>query len=198
MCDDQRRIRYIYTGWPGCSHDARVFENSALAQEKDEFFSGEEYLLADSGYTASMNVVPAFKRTSHRNLTPEENEFNELLSKARVKVEHCIGIFKGRFQSLRGLRILIRRDKDVKRAVYWIRACVVLHNLLLQDPVEEEWLEKKGDDNDDDNNDDNEGDLGGASNSAGVNNAPGARRINDGKRKRTELMTIVLSKYDLS
>src|SRR5215469_13204116 len=40
VCDDQKRIRHIYTGWPGCTHDARVFENSPLALNTQQFFTG--------------------------------------------------------------------------------------------------------------------------------------------------------------
>ena len=37
VCDDWKRIRHIYTGWPGCAHDARVFENSPLALNTQQF-----------------------------------------------------------------------------------------------------------------------------------------------------------------
>ena len=36
---------------------------------------------------------------------------------------------------------VIQREADVRRLVYWIRACCVLHNPALQDSVEAEWLE---------------------------------------------------------
>ena len=53
VCDDQKRIRHIYTDWPGCAHDARVFENSPLALNTQQFFTVGQYLFADCGYKPS-------------------------------------------------------------------------------------------------------------------------------------------------
>jgi DDE superfamily endonuclease len=149
VCDDRKRIRYVYSGWAGCAHDTRVFKNSLLALQPERFFSGDEYLLADSGYTPSRHIIPVFKKPPRGSLTKKETRFNSRLSSIRVRVEHCIGILKGRFQSLKGLRIVLRRDKDIKRAVYWIRACCVLHNFLLKEEECSKWLdEEMGDDED--------------------------------------------------
>ena len=183
VCDDQKRIRYAYTGWPGCAHDARVFENSALTLQRDRFFSGNEYLLADSGYNPSPQIIPAFKRLPNSSLTPDQAQFNTQLSNIRVRVEHCIGILKGRFQSLRGLRTVIRREKDVERLVYWIRACFVLHNLVLQDPVEQEWLEDESDEEEE------------ALSARVQRYSSSSTRENAGKKKRDGLMVIVSSEY---
>lgn len=150
VCDDNKRIRHVYTGWPGCAHDARVYDNSAIARQPEDFFNGDEYLLADSGYTPDRRIIPAFKNYQTHRLTPAEAKFNYKLSNIRVRIEHCIGILKGRFQSLKGLRTVIKSEKDVRRIVYWIRTCCVLHNLLLQDPVEQEWLEVEEDEEDGD------------------------------------------------
>ena len=46
----------------------------------------------------------------------------------RIRSEHAIGFLKGRFQSLRDLRILIQNEKTHKSAVYWALACAVLHS----------------------------------------------------------------------
>jgi DDE superfamily endonuclease len=183
VCDDPKRIRYVYSGWPGCSHDARVFENSMLARQPHQFFDGNEYLLADSGYTPCIQIIPAFKRPQNRGLGMEESQFNLQLSKIRVRVEHCIGILKGRFQSLKGLRTIIRRKRDVRRLTYWIRACCVLHNLVLQDPVKQEWLE-----DDDEGDDDGEIQIEGDETSV-------VPRETAGKKKRRDLIPFVLSKF---
>jgi hypothetical protein len=41
-----------------------------------------------------------------------------------------MGFLKGRFSSLRGLRQQIDNPKDHKRALTWIKTCVVIHTLI--------------------------------------------------------------------
>jgi hypothetical protein len=42
-----------------------------------------------------------------------------------------MGYLKGRFQSLRGLRQQIKDPRDHKMALAWIKACLILHNKIL-------------------------------------------------------------------
>lgn len=51
-----------------------------------------------------------------------------------------MGALKGRWQSLRGLRIVINRKRDHDLACKWIRMCIVLHNLVI-DVEGEEWAQ---------------------------------------------------------
>ncbi|KIJ31238.1 hypothetical protein M422DRAFT_141351, partial [Sphaerobolus stellatus SS14] len=48
----------------------------------------------------------------------------------RVKSEHAVGYIKGRFASLKGLRQQIDDELDHRRALEWVRACLVLHILI--------------------------------------------------------------------
>ncbi|ETL25167.1 hypothetical protein L916_20947 [Phytophthora nicotianae] len=134
VCDDEKRIRYLYTGWAGCSHDARLMTNCELQVYKDEMFEGDQYLLADSGFAPDDTVVLVFKKPRNGYLTEAQSMFNKDLSKIRVWNEHCIGVLKGRFFSLKGLRLRLRNEHDGERIIAWIRVCVVLHNLLLYVP----------------------------------------------------------------
>lgn len=61
----------------------------------------------------------------------QQAKFNKKCSSARVKIEHAYRILKNRWQSLRSLRVKIRNVRDEGVATCWIRACVVLHNLLI-------------------------------------------------------------------
>lgn len=94
-------------------------------------FSDGEYILADSGYASLEHIVPTFKRSSLNPLTPTQNHFNNALSKLRVASEHCNGMLKGRFGSLKELRLLISDAKSAGHVCAWISACVVLHNFLI-------------------------------------------------------------------
>ncbi|POW17351.1 hypothetical protein PSTT_00757 [Puccinia striiformis] len=130
VCDQEKNITHVYTGWPGCSHDQRLMNNCGLSQAPTDFFSDDQYLLADSAFTATTTVVPAFKRARNRGLTEEQHDFNRHLSGVRVGIENCIGLLKNRFQSLKGLRLRASTDQDLVRINAWIMACCVLHNFL--------------------------------------------------------------------
>jgi hypothetical protein len=42
-----------------------------------------------------------------------------------------MGALKGRFQSLRGLRVKIKSNEDHKKALRWITTAIILHNLVI-------------------------------------------------------------------
>ncbi|KAE8886104.1 hypothetical protein PF005_g24860 [Phytophthora fragariae] len=105
--------------------------NCDLQQCKAEMFEGDQYLLADSGFAPDTAIVPVFKKPRHSHLADAQGTFNKEVSKIRVWNEHCIGILKGRFFGLKGLRLRLRNKRDGERVVAWIRACAALHNLLL-------------------------------------------------------------------
>jgi hypothetical protein len=60
VCDDNRRITFYYAGWPGSTHDNRVWWNSKLFQRRHLYFSHMEYLLGDCAYSNSSVMVQAF------------------------------------------------------------------------------------------------------------------------------------------
>lgn len=64
----------------------------------------------------------------------------------RINFEICIGLLKGCFQSLRGSIISIGSKNDHARAVFWMRACCVLQNILIEDLYNPEWSELKNED----------------------------------------------------
>ncbi|KAG2798639.1 hypothetical protein PC129_g20324 [Phytophthora cactorum] len=55
VCDDHESIRYLYTGWAGCAHDARLMANCELQLCQVEMFHGDQYLLVDSGFAPDRN-----------------------------------------------------------------------------------------------------------------------------------------------
>jgi hypothetical protein len=42
-----------------------------------------------------------------------------------------MGALKGRFQSLRGLRVKIKSNEDHKKALRWVTVAIILHNLII-------------------------------------------------------------------
>ena len=146
VCDDNCRIIYYLAGWPGSTHDNRVLRNSDLYQNKSKYFSINEYLLGDSAYSASQIMVQAFKKGKGEvDLPPRKEQFNTILAEVRIKSEHCIGILKARFPSMRRLNVWIKKGKkQVKHIVELITACMIIHNLMIDydDLIPQEWYDE--------------------------------------------------------
>jgi hypothetical protein len=53
-----------------------------------------------------------------------------IFEQVRVKSEHAMGYLKGRFSSLRGLRQQITDATDHKRALAWVKTCIIIHTLV--------------------------------------------------------------------
>ncbi|OWY93182.1 hypothetical protein PHMEG_00037514 [Phytophthora megakarya] len=139
MCDDVARVRDAVVGWPGCVHDNRVWSNSRVCHEPGRFFDHNQYLLGDSAFQPSPTMVPAFKKPPKSELDHQRKYFNTRLAKVRIKTEHCIGLLKTRFQFLRGIRIKLRRKASMRRLLRLTTCAFILHNLLIADPIPEDW-----------------------------------------------------------
>ena len=185
-CDDFCRIRDVVIGWPGSVHDNRVWRTSALYAKRESSFSTKEYLLGDSAFGASRVMIPAFKKPRGAHFSRIHEVFNTHLAKPRVKAEHCIGIFKGRFQYFKRMRVLINSKKDLKRIVGQFQCACVLHNWLLSEPDCLDWIESESDsesDSDDDDSDNN-------ANNIIVDTAEGTAR-------RTSLLAYIMEEINM-
>ncbi|KAJ3502372.1 hypothetical protein NLJ89_g8916 [Agrocybe chaxingu] len=60
-------------------------------------------------------------------LTWDNTTHNYHVSAVRVCSEHCVGYLKGRWSSLRGLRVAINNSAGLQYATLWIIACIHLH-----------------------------------------------------------------------
>jgi hypothetical protein len=62
----------------------------------------------------------------------EDNEtFNNHVSMLRIRSEHSIGFVKGRFHSLKHLRVNITDESSHKIATYWVSACIGIHSFAM-------------------------------------------------------------------
>ncbi|MBW0564385.1 hypothetical protein O181_104100, partial [Austropuccinia psidii MF-1] len=96
-----------------------------------------QYLLADSAYPLNEHLIPAYRAPAAN--APINAEFNYCLAKSRVRNEHTIGILKGRWASLREMRLNLNGREDIQPYMEWIKSCCILHNMLSQ--IEDSWLE---------------------------------------------------------
>ncbi|KAI7946204.1 hypothetical protein MJO29_010731 [Puccinia striiformis f. sp. tritici] len=156
-----------------------------ITLKPDSFFSPGQYILADSAYTPTLSVVPAFKRPAHGQLTEDQHTFNFYLARHQVVIEQCIGGLKGRFQSLKGLRLRINGHKDQIRVNAWIMACAVLHNFL-----------NNGDDFDFDDLGDESVNITGNNSSDDPEDGPTERASEAGREFREKIKAEVLEFYE--
>lgn len=109
--------------YPGPVHDSRVFRESPLSDElKARCESNLILVIVDLG-----------------NLTRIQTNFNKILSKNKIVIEHCFGLLKQKFRQL--YHIKLRSLEDICPS---IRACCVLHNLAINDKVLEVPTEVNG------------------------------------------------------
>lgn len=132
------RIIAVHTGCPGSAADSTVFKRMEQFQVPEEFFSAGEYLIADSAYAVSKYCIPAFKAPLAD--LPENTEFNFYLACSRVRNEHCIGVLKQRWQSLKELRHQIKDDSNMENLCSWVISCCVLHNIMAE--INDTWMEE--------------------------------------------------------
>ena len=69
-----------------------------VAQQPQRYFNQNQFLLADSAYPSNQYVIPAYK--GKELLVHDNVDFNYYLAQSRVRIEHAIGILKGRFSTL--------------------------------------------------------------------------------------------------
>jgi len=149
VTDDTVKITLVEMGWPGSVHDNWVWSNSNVYLSKERYFSNKEYLLGDSAFLASMVMVPAFKNGPNATLSEEQKYYNTKLVKSRIKSEHCHGLLKAKFQRVQELRWVISSEHDLAVLLQMIMCACILHNLLIDHAIPEDWLEAYSETDDD-------------------------------------------------
>ena len=127
VCDKNLSFIHVHTGNAGSVHDSRVLRTSDLMRhlESEEGRLPPEYhLLGDSAYPLKEFLMVPFRDNGH--LSDVQRNYNIVHSKARVYVEHAIGLLKGKFRRLKDLDMA-----KVTEVPYVIFACCVLHNFVI-------------------------------------------------------------------
>ncbi|GAU89405.1 hypothetical protein RvY_01956 [Ramazzottius varieornatus] len=75
VCDDKRKIRYMFIGFCGSAHYMKVFCNS-MARQVSKLFSPGKYLLADSAYTTSTDTIASYKKPAAGVMSANNERFN--------------------------------------------------------------------------------------------------------------------------
>jgi hypothetical protein len=123
-------------------HDEQVWSNTLIARHHERFFSPGEYLLGDSAFSNRIYLVPAFKKLGNQaELRKEQSRFNKCHSGVRLKSEHTIGIWKGRFPWLRTIPIRVTNRRSTRRLIRYVRATAILRNCFSQHNPPSSWIE---------------------------------------------------------
>lgn len=97
VVDHKCVIRHWCSGFPGSTHDARVFVHSDLP-DLGKSIPPNFYIVADAAYPIRPWLITPFKGAA---LTQLQSDFNYYQSASRMYVEMTLGMFKGRFRRFR-------------------------------------------------------------------------------------------------
>ncbi|RXW15588.1 hypothetical protein EST38_g10265 [Candolleomyces aberdarensis] len=116
-------------GYPGSQHDATAWKSCRIPNEHNQLLGSNEFVWADSAYPLKSWCQAPYKEPE--SLLDNNKTHNFHVSAIRIRSEHCMGYLKGRFSSLRDLRLRIDKQKDLTFACLWIASCIHLHNFAL-------------------------------------------------------------------
>lgn len=140
------RFTYINIGSPGRNNDSYIFEKSQLKQQhvNHPLFSSKRRIISNTSVPICLIGDSAFRLSSFlmkpypgNNISDEERHFNYVLSRSRRVVENAFGHYKARFRRIgKGLEV------DITNAPIIIKACCILHNILIEkkDDIPQQWV----------------------------------------------------------
>ncbi|KAF0287118.1 putative nuclease HARBI1 [Amphibalanus amphitrite] len=129
VCDSNMLITNVVAKFPGASHDAFVFEQSALGRMLASSHGRLGYLLGDSGYPLRSWLIVPFDERHRERMTPDKQAFNKKHTQCRSVVERCFGILKARYRCLDQSGGVLQYAPV--KACQMVVTCCILHNLCL-------------------------------------------------------------------
>ncbi|XP_040994226.1 putative nuclease HARBI1 [Juglans microcarpa x Juglans regia] len=134
VCDFEMKFTFVYAGWEGTAHDARVLID-ALRRPGNHFPWPEEgyYYLVDSAFPCTEGFMPPYPRVRyHRSerrgshtFQGYKDLFNYRHSSLRNVIERTFGVLKKRFRILNLMPPYLPT-----RQRYLIIACCTIHNFI--------------------------------------------------------------------
>nr|CAH7732281.1 unnamed protein product [Callosobruchus chinensis] len=118
-CNSSEVFTSVDISWPGSVHDARIWTNSTI-QPVISRNQVRVLLLGDSGFGIAPWLMTPFRTPNN----PQQQAFNNLLTRERVIIERCFGQVKQRFPILQ-YKIRLATEK----VPHIIACCFILHNV---------------------------------------------------------------------
>ncbi|KJA25910.1 hypothetical protein HYPSUDRAFT_100788, partial [Hypholoma sublateritium FD-334 SS-4] len=112
-----------------------AWEQTRIFKEHETILVDNEFIWADSAYPIQTWVMAPYKKPESD--LPDNGIYNNHVSMLRIRSEHAIGFLKGRFQSLKDLRVAIKDENSHKFATYWVVACIGIHSFAMTCEAEE-------------------------------------------------------------
>ncbi len=123
VCDSRCIIRDVFGGFPGCTHDAFLFENSSFSTFVREEIPNPYVVVGDAAYPNLTHMITPFKGT----LTQDEEIFNKRLSSQRMCIERTIGLLKGRFKRFR----MPSKNGEKSSVINMFLFACIIHNYII-------------------------------------------------------------------
>lgn len=140
-------------GYTESTHDATAWKGTSIYANHNNIFEAGEFIWGDLAYpvcsifNSTYNiskplpqidywVVCPFRKPESEE--PENSIYNNYVSKICIHSEHAIGFLKGRFQSLKGLRVNIHDKASHRFATYWVISCIAVHSFVMTCEAEEQ------------------------------------------------------------
>ncbi|XP_036139699.1 protein ANTAGONIST OF LIKE HETEROCHROMATIN PROTEIN 1-like [Monomorium pharaonis] len=131
VVDSDMRITNIYCGEPGSLHDSRVLRRSPLYEaasvNQAMLFPNQTFILGDSAYPSLPWLVSPYKDNGH--LSPQQVEFNYMISSTRISVERAFGQLKGRFRRIK----FFNEYRTLPFIINTVVAACILHNYCINE-----------------------------------------------------------------
>nr|CAG8508278.1 12207_t:CDS:2 [Entrophospora candida] len=131
IVDSNKKFIDIFVGFPGSSHDSRIFLNSPIYHQINNSINNLDgrymipsqfHLLGDGGYPNLNWILTPYR--DNGSLTRQETYFNLCHSRTRIKVEQSFGLLKSRWRCL-----LTTFEVSIELVSLIISACCILHNI---------------------------------------------------------------------
>lgn len=125
-----KSFSYVFSGFPGSSHDSYIFQRSPLFQkmhadvENGSFDDSRYHILGDSGFPLKSWLLIPYKWFNE--LDADETLFNAKLSGTRSLVERGLGDLQNRF------RRIVDIDASIEHAVDIVVASCVIQKICIQ------------------------------------------------------------------
>ncbi|VDC04986.1 unnamed protein product [Peniophora sp. CBMAI 1063] len=124
------RIIDFSVGRPGSTHNSTGWRDTWVYQRREGLLRSDEWIWGDSAYPLTKWCQSPYIKPEKRH--PDNKQFNYYLSRVRVRSEHAIGYLKGRWASLKGLRVSVDDLEGLKFASIWIRSAIILHSYAME------------------------------------------------------------------